>query len=154
VNVGLNFVLIPRYGFIGAAWANAVAYALQAGIAFGFSQRFYPVRYEYGRLARVAAAGLFAYLAGRLIPDLPPLAAIAVRAAVVLGVFVGLLRASGFFRPDEMAVLARVRRRAGAPPAAAIATAPPADTTELAGEIISTALPDEQLQPADYRTRR
>ena len=46
-NIALNYALIPRYGMIGAAWANAAAYAVQAGLAFTFSQRVYPVRYEY-----------------------------------------------------------------------------------------------------------
>ena len=29
-NIGLNFVLIPRLGIVGAAWANGAAYAVQA----------------------------------------------------------------------------------------------------------------------------
>ena len=45
-NVGLNFVLIPRFGILGAAWANAAAYAVQAAVAYRFSQRFYPIAYE------------------------------------------------------------------------------------------------------------
>ena len=28
-NLGLNFLLIPHYGIVGAAWANAAAYALR-----------------------------------------------------------------------------------------------------------------------------
>ena len=55
-NVGLNFVLIPRFGIIGAAWANAAAYAVQAAVAYAFAQRFYPIAYEVGRLTRVAVA--------------------------------------------------------------------------------------------------
>jgi O-antigen/teichoic acid export membrane protein len=150
VNVGLNAVLIPRHGFIGAAWANAVAYAVQAAIAFGFSQKFYPVTYEYGRLARIAMAGGVAYLTAELVPPLHPVAAIGVRGTLVLAVFVGLLRISGFFRPDEMAVLARIRRRKpGARPAG-----PAPETTELAGEIVSTGLPDEQLETVESRGTR
>ena len=73
-NVGLNIVLIPRFGIVGAAWANAAAYGLQAGIAFLLSQRFYPIRYETGRLARVAAAGMLAYVAATALPAARPLA--------------------------------------------------------------------------------
>ena len=57
-NVALNFVLIPRFGIIGAAWANAAAYGVQAVVAYSLSQRFYPIQYEVGRLTRVGAAAL------------------------------------------------------------------------------------------------
>ena len=56
-NMALNFLLIPRYGIVGAAWANGAAYAVQAGLGYAFSQRFYPIAYEWGRIARVCLAG-------------------------------------------------------------------------------------------------
>jgi O-antigen/teichoic acid export membrane protein len=134
VNVGLNFLWIPRFGIVGAAWANAASYALQAAIAFHFSQRFFPVRYEYARLFRIAAAGTAACLAGFLVPPLLPVfLAVAVRGAAVLAVFAGLLWATGFFKAEEMAVLARLRR-----PRRPLDVPPPAaETTELGGEIIA-----------------
>ena len=57
-NIGLNFALIPRYGIMGAAYANGIAYAAQAAIAYRFSQRFYPMSYERGRIVRVLAAAV------------------------------------------------------------------------------------------------
>ena len=144
VNVALNFILVPTYGIIGAAWANTAACALQAALAFGFSQRFYPMAYEYDRLARVAAAGVAAYIAAGAVPDLHPIAAVACRASIVFGVFAALLWMTGFFRPEEMAVLAQLRRRRPA----ADATVPPPETTELGGEIISS---DLQAQSVDLR---
>ena len=137
LNIGLNFVLIPRFGIIGAAWANGAAYALQAGLAYRFSQRFYPVRYEYGRVSRAVAAGLVAYLVARAVPAMPPLAGILVRGATVVVVMTSLLWMTGFFNADEIRVLNRLRaRRDGRP------TTPPAETTELAGEIVSVEVPD------------
>lgn len=150
LNVGLNLVLIPRHGIIGAAWANAAAYALQATVAFCFSRRFYPVTYEYGRLARIGVAGVLAYVVADLVPPMHPLVAIAVRGLLVLAVFAALLRMSGFFNPEEMAVLARMRRGKRVRRPATLAP----ETTELAGEIVSTALPDESLQPAEGRGTR
>ncbi len=58
LNIGLNFALIPRFGIIGAAWANGAAYAVQAGLAFRFSQRFYPVPHEYGRILASRRGGI------------------------------------------------------------------------------------------------
>jgi O-antigen/teichoic acid export membrane protein len=132
-NIGLNYALIPRYGMIGAAWANAAAYGVQAGLAYSFSRRVYPVEYEHGRLARACAASLLAFLAATSIPPLPPLAGVLIRGAVVVAVFSALLWMSGFFRRDELRVLSRLRL------ARSVAHEP--ETTELAGEIVATDLP-------------
>ena len=113
-NIGLNYALIPRYGMIGAAWANAAAYGLQAALAYFFSQRVYPVHYEHGRVARACAASILAFAAGIAVPALPPVAGVLIRGAVVTAVFSGLLWISGFFKREELRVLSRLRP--GAPP--------------------------------------
>jgi len=139
VNIGLNFALIPRFGIIGAAWANGAAYALQASLAFGFSQRFYPVQYEYGRISRAVAAALVAYVAGRALPDMPPLVALLARGATVVIVMTALLWLTGFFNADELRALNALRIRRGARPMS------PPETTELAGEIVAVDVPDKPL---------
>ncbi len=145
VNVGLNFGLVPRFGMIGAAWANAAAYAVQAGLAFRFSQRFFPIQYEIGRLARVAAAGVIAYLTARTLPDMAPAAGVLVRGGTVIVGYCACLALTGFFRPGDLRALAVLnRRRPAAPPAA-----PPMETTELAGEIVAAPLPDDDLASSE-----
>ena len=138
-NVGLNLVLIPRFGIIGAAWANAAAYALQAAVALRFSQRFYPIRYEGARLARVAVAGTIAVVAGNALPEMTPWAGVVARGSVVVALFGATLWLSGFFRPEEIASIRRLYVR-GAPRRPSM---PPADTTELAGEIVAADVPHE-----------
>jgi O-antigen/teichoic acid export membrane protein len=139
VNIGLNFVWIPRFGIIGAAWANGAAYALQAAVAYRLSQRFYPVRYEYARLSRAGGAALIAYATARLLPAMPAVAGLLVRGVTVIAVTGGLLWASGFFNTEEMRALNALRRRRRAAPAARTAV----ETTELAGEIVSVDVPEE-----------
>ena len=59
VNIGLNVLLIPRYGMVGAAIATLVAYvALLLGMTL-YSQRVYPVPYQWRRVltARAPRAG-------------------------------------------------------------------------------------------------
>jgi O-antigen/teichoic acid export membrane protein len=141
-NIGLNVALIPSFGIMGAAYANGLAYALQAAIAFRFSQRFYPVRYEVGRLMRVVAAATLAYAAARALPAMPAFWGVFTRVTVVVVVMAAGLWLGGFFKPEELRVLDRVRR-ARTTPGAPIT--PPADTTELAGEIVSTDLPDDVI---------
>jgi len=143
-NIGLNFLLIPRYGIVGAAWANGAAYAVQAGLGYAFSQRFYPIAYEWGRIARVCLAGIVAYTAARLMPavdiavdprsTLAPVPDLLLGGATVIAVFIGLLAMTRFFQPDELRRLRAIRR--GSAPVAATNRAP--DSTEMAGEIVAT----------------
>jgi hypothetical protein len=48
---GRNFLLIPRFGIVGAAWATVPSYAVMAGLGVAISPRLYPVPFENGRLA-------------------------------------------------------------------------------------------------------
>ena len=141
-NVGLNYLLIPRYGIIGAAWANGAAYGVQAIMAFRFSQRFYPIPYEWGRLARVAAAALLAYGAARMLPAMPPAAGVLARGTMVVALFGVLLGVSGFLRRDELQVLERFRRRTPS----GRDMVQPAETVELAGDIVAADVPAEAVR--------
>lgn len=111
VNVGLNFAVIPRYGIEGAAWANAAAYAVQASVAYRFSQRFYPIDYDWGRVMRVIAAGLLAYGAARAVPVSGPAIALVLRGLITVAVFGIVLALTGFFDSREIATLRGLRRR-------------------------------------------
>jgi len=138
LNIGLNFALIPGFGIIGAAWANGAAYAVQAGLAYVFSQRFYPIQYEYGRLSRAVAAALIAYSVATGLPTMPAAVGLVVRGVTVLTVMSMLLWITRFFNADEIRALNRLRARRDEPP-----RTPPAEATELAGEIVSVEVPDE-----------
>jgi O-antigen/teichoic acid export membrane protein len=137
-NIGLNFLLIPRFGIIGAAWANAAAYGVQAAAAYHLSQRFYPIRYEAGRVARAVAAAVIACLAARGLPAMPPVAGLLARGITVIAVMGALLWATKFFNAEELRALNALRRKRAA--SSPIPERP--DTTELAGEIVAVALPE------------
>ncbi|MBW8712546.1 MAG: polysaccharide biosynthesis C-terminal domain-containing protein [Acidobacteria bacterium] len=138
LNIGLNFALIPRFGIIGAAWANGAAYAVQAGLAFRFSQRFYPVHYEYGRISRVVIAAFIAFVVARKLTGMPPALAVVVRGSTVVVVMGALLWVSRFFNADEIRALDafRQRKKSGRPVA-------PVETTELAGEIVAVDVAED-----------
>jgi O-antigen/teichoic acid export membrane protein len=154
VNVGLNFLFIPRLGIVGAGWANAIAYAVQAALGYMLSQRFYPIAYEWGRIVRICAAATAGYLAGIAVPSIhlpvDPRSALAAvpdllaRGTVVVAVFGGLLAITGFFHAAELRAVATLLRKAR-PPATRIRAA---DSTEMAGDVIAT-----DLQPPDEPDR-
>src|SRR5262245_43245378 len=143
-NIALNLVLVPRYGMIGATWANGAAYAIQAAIAGALAQRFYPVTYEYGRLARAVGAGGAAYVVARLLPLPLGLVGLVARGATVVAVMTALLWITGFFNAEELQSLNARRRRVRGRP-----VPPPADTTELAGEIVATDVPASDVGAAE-----
>ncbi len=55
VNVVANLLLIPRLGIMGAALAVLASYLVMAVLLHGIARKFYPVPYEYGKLARILA---------------------------------------------------------------------------------------------------
>jgi len=112
--LGASLVLVPRYGAIGAAWSNVAAYGVLAAAGMALSQRFYPIAYEWSRLWRLAAAALLAVAAARLAagPAIAPVAGVLLRGACAVAVFGATLAASGFFEPEELAVIRRAAGRA------------------------------------------
>jgi O-antigen/teichoic acid export membrane protein len=114
----LSLLLVPRFGAIGAAWSNTLAYAVLAGAAMLFSQRVYPLAYDWSRLARVIGAAAVSAVAGRLVlsPAVSPWLGLPVRGIVVVVIFAGLLGVSRFFEPREIRQLRLVwgRLRSGA----------------------------------------
>jgi O-antigen/teichoic acid export membrane protein len=57
VNIGLNFVLIPRYGSMGATISTLVSFILFCGLRYWASNLFFKVRYEWGRVFKIVALG-------------------------------------------------------------------------------------------------
>ncbi len=140
VGVGANIWLIPRYGIVGAAWANNLSYLTLFVIALGFSQRKYPVAWETGRMAKLVVAGLVSTAAARVLvpPTLDAAAGIAVRGTIVVLLFPLVLYAAGFYRPAEWRVLVDIRSRLRPGPARTSQ-----EPSELAGDIVPA--PDEDL---------
>ncbi len=50
INVVVNLLLIPVYGYMGAALATLASYLVMAVYLFYFSQKFYRIDYEYGKV--------------------------------------------------------------------------------------------------------
>ena len=55
VNVGLNLALVPRYGFVAAAWTTAASFATLAALYLVLERRTARPPYRYGRLALIGA---------------------------------------------------------------------------------------------------
>lgn len=56
INIILMFLLIPRFGRFGAAWATFISYLSLPILIYGFTNKIFPIRYEYKRLLQIVIA--------------------------------------------------------------------------------------------------
>ncbi|MDQ2631594.1 MAG: oligosaccharide flippase family protein [Actinomycetota bacterium] len=108
VNVALNLILVPPMGIVGAGLALALSYLLGLGLMYAFTQRLFPVPYEWGRLLRVVlAVAAIVGLAELLVPT-DGADGLLLR-ALLLAAYPLALLATGFFTPEERRWLAKLR---------------------------------------------
>jgi O-antigen/teichoic acid export membrane protein len=107
-NVVLNLLLVPPLGIVGAGLALVASYVVVLALMYVFTQRLFPVPYQWGRLSRVVLTSAALVAAGELLMPtsgaLGLLGRVALFAAYPLALF-----ASGFFTPGERVWLARLR---------------------------------------------
>jgi O-antigen/teichoic acid export membrane protein len=102
LNLPLNFLLIPRYGMMGAAWALLLGFAVQVVFTWYFSQRLYRVPYPYARIAMIIGSALAIYGAAVSIPFDSVVASIAFK-AMLMPLYPVALVAVGLVTPLELA---------------------------------------------------
>jgi O-antigen/teichoic acid export membrane protein len=107
-NVALNLALVPPFGIVGAGIALVASYLVVLALMYGFTQRLFPVPYQWSRLARavLAAAGLIA--AGELLLSTDGAGGLLLRTALWFAYPLALL-VTGFFSRDERRQLATLR---------------------------------------------
>jgi len=108
VNVALNLALVPSLGIIGAGLALVASYLVVLGLMYGFTQRLFPVPYEWSRLLRVVlTVAALVGLAELLVPT-EGAAGLLLR-VVLFAAYPLVLFGSGFFSDEERGWLARLR---------------------------------------------
>jgi len=58
----LNFLLIPRYGIYGAAYATLIAFIYKVSLTYLFSSRYYKIHFEFMRIGKIFLASALIYL--------------------------------------------------------------------------------------------
>lgn len=73
VSITTNLTLVPHIGILGAGWAVALSYGAMALALFRFTQKHYPIPYEYKKVLMLATTcvltALVAYLVGKNAPQ-------------------------------------------------------------------------------------
>jgi O-antigen/teichoic acid export membrane protein len=108
VNVALNLALVPSMGIVGAGLALVASYIVVLALMYAFTQRLFPVPYEWGRLARIVLVAGALVGIGELVMPTQGAAGLLGRVALVL-CYPALLLLSGFFSEGERRWLALLR---------------------------------------------
>lgn len=58
ITILLNVIFIPKYGYTASAWATLVCYGFMAAVSYLLGQKYYPVKYEIGRILVYMALGI------------------------------------------------------------------------------------------------
>jgi O-antigen/teichoic acid export membrane protein len=91
VDMGLAWMLIPRYGAVGACIANGAAQFSAVGLMWGIAIVLFKVRLPWMLTAKVALISIAAGLAGHFCArNLPPLWAVLAGGVVSFAVLFGL----------------------------------------------------------------
>ncbi len=108
VNVVLNLILVPPLGIVGAGLALVASYLVVVALMYAFTQRLFPVPYEWTRLARVVLVSVLLVALGELLLPTDGFAGLAARVALWLA-YPAVLLVTGFFSAEERGWLARLR---------------------------------------------
>lgn len=100
VNLGLNLLLVPRYGVMGAAFATILSYFSMAVLMFVASSRVYFIQYEFRRVGKIAFVTLSIFALSLLTHRLSFWLEISCKTILIVSYpfFLSLLR---FFSEDE-----------------------------------------------------
>ncbi|WP_158560358.1 lipopolysaccharide biosynthesis protein [Paenibacillus contaminans] len=113
VNVGLNMLAIPAYGYIAAAVTTFVAYLLYFVLSVTLSRKSFRFLIEWGVLVKIVAASIgmagFLYTCKSYIDSIGMLA-VSIAAGVI--VYLILLLSFGLGRAEAQSVLLRMKRMA------------------------------------------
>ena len=68
ITIALNVILIPRYGYIGAAWANFACYLSMVIVSFIWGRKIFPVPYNLKKIIAYSLVALAAYFVSVYLP--------------------------------------------------------------------------------------
>ncbi len=109
VNIGLNILLIPRFGMMGAAYATLIAMAVYACLVFIVSQDVYRVEYNGRKIGAMVVALILGLVIGSEIRlEGHELATIAIKASIPVA-FIVFLWKFGIVQTEDLAIFGRKR---------------------------------------------
>ena len=68
VLLGVNFIFVPRYGYVACAWGGLAGYGTAMLLSYFIGQHYYPIRYDIKGIAQYFAIALAMFGAFKVMP--------------------------------------------------------------------------------------
>lgn len=107
-NIALNLILVPIWGIVGAAVALVISYGIVLILMYIFTQRLFPVPYQWGRLMKVVGSSAVLIAVGEVFVPNDGIGALAIRILLIAALPVAMILI-GFFTPEEKRYLVMIR---------------------------------------------
>jgi O-antigen/teichoic acid export membrane protein len=144
-NVALNLLLVPSLGIVGAGLALVASYLVVLGLMYVFTQRLFPVPYEWGRLLRVTLT--VAVLVGVAELAIPTSGALGLLLrAILFAAYPLALFTTGFFTEGERVWIAKLRHPGAVVAGLASLRAQPAAVDGQVAEVYEVERMDEDAR--------
>lgn len=111
LNVGANFIMIPRLGILGAALSTLLSYIVMAVGMYFASQKFYRVAYEWDKVLKIAGTTAILFIVFQLVhPEPLLLSGVLMKAALAAAFFIALFILKVVDRTEIEEMRSAVRR--------------------------------------------
>ena len=112
INVGLNFLLIPTFGILGAAWATVVTFVISAVATELLGRRLWRIAYEYRRLVLIVVGGLITLVGIYLAQQAKFTGPVGLEPILAESIFIAWLFLTRILSTTDVAVVVQSFRRA------------------------------------------
>jgi O-antigen/teichoic acid export membrane protein len=106
-NIALNFIFIPRYGMIAAAWSTLFSFILLYFITYYFSNTFYKISFENRRLLFLISLGIILYILSVLTNDFHIIISILLKFILII-IFPLVLYIVNFYDKEEIEKIKKI----------------------------------------------
>lgn len=100
-NPALNFLLIPKFKAMGAAYSTAISFFIMLVVNYWFCQRVFPIKCEWNRIFKISLVSLFLLLLSQYSPTSSLLLSLFTKTLLILS-FPLLLYIVRFFTEGEI----------------------------------------------------
>jgi len=101
LDIGLNILMVPFLGYMGAAIATFIAQTLYFVMIYYYAQKCYPIPYELGKVFKILLTGIAIYFISTLTADVVLWLRLIIKSLLIIS-YPFLLYLFAFYEPVEL----------------------------------------------------